>query len=77
VNDVVLVEVVDCIEHLSDRLGGVLFCELALFANAIEELSASRQLGHDIVLVLAGVSVTSPRKIAVSRIPSTQTNRET
>jgi hypothetical protein len=62
---------------LSDRLGRVLFCELALFANAIEKLSAGRQLGHNVVLVLAGVSAAAPKKIVTLHIPLTQTNRGT
>lgn len=76
-NDIVLVEVVDCIEYLSDCLSGVLFCELALLANAIEELSTRRQLGYNVVLVLAGVSSTVPQKGPVSRVPLTRTNRGT
>ena len=76
-DDVVLMEVVDCIEYLSDRLSGVLFCKLALFANTIEQLTAGRQLGHNVVLVLADVSLTALSMITVSRIPLTQTSRGT
>jgi hypothetical protein len=42
VDNVVLVEVVDRIEYLPYSLGGVLLRELALFANAVEQLSAGR-----------------------------------
>lgn len=56
---VVLVEIVDCVEYLSNRLGGILLRELALFANAVKELSTSRQLSYNVVLVLSNVSVTN------------------
>ena len=52
VDDIILVEVVDGVEDLPDGLRGVLFGELALLADAIEELPARRQLGDDVVLVL-------------------------
>ena len=55
-NAVVLVEVVHCIKDLTNRLGGVLLSELALFADAVEKLSSGRQLCHDVVLVLRAVS---------------------
>jgi hypothetical protein len=56
VDDVVLVKVVDRLHDLTNRLCGVLFGELALLADAIEQLSARRQLCHNVVLVLAAVS---------------------
>jgi hypothetical protein len=59
VDNIVLVEVVDSIEYLSDCLGSVLLSELSLLANAVEQLSTSRQLGHDVVLVLIAVSLKS------------------
>ena len=52
VDAVVLVQVVHCIENLTDRLGSVLLGEFALLTNAIEQLSASRQLCHNVVFVL-------------------------
>lgn len=60
VDAVVLVEVVDCIEHLSDRLGSVFLSELALFANAVEELSSGCKLGYDVVLVLRLSATSTP-----------------
>lgn len=51
-DNTVLVEIVDGVEHLPDGLRGVLFGELALLADAVEELPACRQLGDDVVLVL-------------------------
>lgn len=57
---IVLVEVVDCIEDLTDRLSSVLLRKFSLFTNTVEQLSASRQLGHDVVLVLELVSPTNP-----------------
>ena len=54
-NAVVLVEVVHCIEDLTDRLGSVLLSKLALLANTVEKLSSCRQLGDDVILVLEAV----------------------
>lgn len=76
VNDVVVVQVVDSIEDLADRLGGVFLCELSLLANAVEQLAAGSQLGHDVVFVLprsALALLSLPRRCS----PSTRTNRET
>ena len=56
-NDILAVEVVDCLEDLSYGLGGILLCESALLANAVEQLSSSRKLSDDVVLVLPTVSV--------------------
>lgn len=47
-----LVQVINGAEHLSDRLGSIFLGELSLFADAVEELSASSQLSHNVVLVL-------------------------
>lgn len=57
---IVLVEVVDCIEDLTDCLSSVLLRKFSLFANTVEQLSTSGQLGHNVVLVLALVSPTNP-----------------
>lgn len=51
-----VVQIVDGIEHLADRLGGVLLGELPLLANTVEQLSARSQLRDDVVLVLPPVS---------------------
>lgn len=58
-DDIVLMEVVDGVKHLPDSLRGVLFGELALLADAVEELPARRQLGDDVVLVLQNWSAPS------------------
>lgn len=62
-DDIVLVEVVDSLEDLSDGPGGVLFSKLSLLADAVEELSTSRKFGHDVVLVLAVVSPQTPGRV--------------
>lgn len=51
-NDVLVVEVINRLEYLLDRLRGVLFCELALITNSVKQLSTRRQLRHDVVFVL-------------------------
>jgi hypothetical protein len=51
-DDIVVVEIVDGVEDLTDRLGRVLLRELALLADPVEQLSARRQLGDDVVFVL-------------------------
>jgi hypothetical protein len=52
VDDVVVVQVVDSLEDLSDSLGSVLLRELSLLANAVEQLAACGQLGHDVIFIL-------------------------
>lgn len=51
-NDVLVVEIVYRFENLLDSLRSILFGELALVADPIEELTTSGQLCNDIVLVL-------------------------
>jgi hypothetical protein len=51
VYDIVAVEIVDSSKDLLDCLRGVLLGELALLANAVEQLAAGGQLGDDVVLV--------------------------
>lgn len=77
VDDVVLVEVIDRLEHLSNCLGSVFLSELSLLANAVKQLSTSRQLGNNVVLVLVHVSCQASRQLPVLCVPSTQTSRGT
>lgn len=51
VDDIVAVQVVDSGQDLLNSLGGILLRELALFANAIEQLSASSELRYNVVFV--------------------------
>lgn len=50
-NNIVAVKVVDSAEHLLDGLRSVLLCELALLADAVEQLSTGRKLRDDVVLI--------------------------
>jgi hypothetical protein len=50
-NDIVLVQIVDCLQNLLDGLRAILLGELALLADSVEQLSSSRKLGDDVVLV--------------------------
>jgi hypothetical protein len=52
VDYIIIVEVVDCFQDLFDRLRGILFRKLAIFADSIKELSACGQFSYDIVFVL-------------------------
>ena len=51
-NYVVIVEVVDRFKNLFDCLRGVFLRKLAVFADAVEQLSTGSQLGDNVVLVL-------------------------
>lgn len=76
VNNIPFVEIVDCLQDLSDRLGRILLCELALVAYTIEKLSTSGQLSDNVVLVLLRVSQQTLRMSV--RVPLLiQTNRRT
>ncbi len=54
-NNVVVVQVVDGIENLSDCLGRVFFGKFALFADPIEQLAARGEFRDNVVFVLAGL----------------------
>ena len=41
-DDIVVVQVVDCIQDLFDRLRGILFCKLAKLAYPVKEFSPRR-----------------------------------
>ncbi len=56
-HDLVAVKVVDSCKDLLDRLGCVLFCELALVADTVKQLAASGKLGDNVELVLRRGSV--------------------
>ena len=51
-DNVIVMQVVHRRQDFLDRLGCILLCEFAVLADAVEKLSASSQLGHDVVLVL-------------------------
>lgn len=69
-------QVVDCLKDLTDSLGSILLSELALLANAIEQLSTCCQLGNNVVFVLRAVS---PRRqmLPMACLPLTRTSRGT
>jgi hypothetical protein len=52
VDNILIMQVVNGFENLSDSLRGVFFCESTLFTNPVKEFSASGQLRYDVVLVL-------------------------
>ncbi len=84
-DDIVLVQVVDGVEDLLERLGGILLGELAALADAVEQLAAGRQLGDDVELVLDTGRCISLRLPPVSprvlrkdgSLPWTRTSRQT
>ncbi len=51
-DDIVMVQKVDRVQHLLDSLGCILLCELALLANPVKQLSSSCKLRDDVVFVL-------------------------
>ncbi len=53
VDDVIVMEIVYCLEDLSYCLGSILFCKLTILAYSVKEFSASSQLRDDVILVLA------------------------
>jgi hypothetical protein len=56
-DDILVVQIVHRLEYLLDRLGCILFCELALVADSIEEFSSCGKLGDDVVLILSRISI--------------------
>jgi hypothetical protein len=51
-NYIIVVKIIYGLKDLPYGLRGVFFCKLSILANAIEKLSASSQLGHNVVFVL-------------------------
>lgn len=51
-DNVVIVQVADGIEHLADDLGGVFLGEFSVLADTIKQLSSGSKLGNDVVFVL-------------------------
>jgi hypothetical protein len=51
-DNIVLVQVIDRFQNLFNGLRTVLFGELALLADSVEQLSTGRELCDDVVLVL-------------------------
>lgn len=56
-NNIVVVQIVDSFQHLSNGLGSVLLRELALFTDTVEQLATRGQLGYDVVFVLMASAV--------------------
>lgn len=54
VDNLIVVKEVDGAKNLLDGLGGILFGEFSLLANAVEEFASGGQLGDDVELVLLG-----------------------
>jgi len=52
VDDIVLMQIVDGTQDLLNSLRCVFLGEFALLANPVEQLSSSRKLGDDVILVL-------------------------
>jgi hypothetical protein len=75
VNDVPLMEIVDGFQHLFDGLRRILFRELALVTDPVEQLSSDGQLSNNVELVLFLVSIFPYRNRG--HIPSTRTNPRT
>lgn len=51
-DNVALVQIVDCIEDLTDRLRRILLCELSIFTNPVKQLTTSGELGDNVKFVL-------------------------
>ena len=51
-NDIPFVQVMDGAQHLANSLRGILFGELAILANAVEQLTTSGQLCDNVEFIL-------------------------
>ncbi len=49
---IVVVKIIDGFKDLPYGLRGVFFCKLSILADAIEKLSTSSELSHNVVFVL-------------------------
>ncbi len=71
------VQVIDGFKHLMDGLRGILLCEFALLANAIEQFSAGSKLGNNVPLVLSICSAKTFEAYTPEFSPLTRTTHET
>lgn len=55
-NNVALVEVVYCVQHLTNGLRRIFLCELSIVTDSVEQLSAGCQLGDNVEFILHSVS---------------------
>ena len=77
-DNIILVQIVDGFQDLSYGRRGVLLCEAAFFANAVEKLSTGCELCHDVVLVLcSSVSLCCEVFLLLCISPWTRTNQRT
>lgn len=51
-DNIIVVEVVNGLEDLPDRLNGIFLRKLAVFADSVEQFATSGQLSDNIILVL-------------------------
>lgn len=51
-DDVPLVQIIDCIKDLTDRLRCILFGEFSVFTNPVKQLTARGQLSDNVEFVL-------------------------
>ena len=71
-------EIVNGFEDLLDRLGSIFLCKFSVFADPVEQLPPSGQLGDYVVFVLHKIKLSVLVPLSSStQIPSIQTNRET
>lgn len=52
-DNIPLMQIPDRIQNLPDRLRSILFCKLAILANAIEQFSSGREFRHNIIFILS------------------------
>ena len=52
-DDIVVVQIVHGFKYLLDCSRGILFRELAVFANSVKELPTDGQLGDNVIFVLS------------------------
>lgn len=75
---ILAMKIVNSPKYLLDGLGGILLRELALLANPVEELAASRQFCDNVVFILSLREWAAPNPsvaLGESYSPSTRTNQ--
>jgi hypothetical protein len=56
-DNVLVMQIVHRLKDLLNGLGSILFCELSLVADSIEEFSSCGKLGNNVVLILSKISI--------------------
>ena len=76
-NDIIIVQIIDCVQDFLDCPCRIFFCEFAVLTDAVKQFASSRELRDDVVFILFDqCSASDLALLGLPSIPLTQTNHE-